>query len=264
MRWAAGAGASPNGMPLLVVPVTYIARATPRAAIVRLGVPDDGEFSFAPGQAVSLGRHGQPVAKFYSIASAPGDLRRNGEIEFLVGTQEDGRFDAHLAALAPGTLVDLKGPLGSFGLPAEPHPPRFVFVAGGTGIAPLRAMWRHLVAFHPDAGLEVLYSARTRAHFAYRDELEQLQTAGRITLMLTTTREPPPPWAPAEARSPEPEVRRPGPIQSGRIGLGHLEGPVGRGPAVHLLCGPPAFVAHVDHLLTGLGVPQELIRKEDW
>jgi len=250
-------------MPLLVVPVTYIARATPRAAIVRLGVPD-GEFSFAPGQAVSLGRHGLPAAKFYSIASAPGDLRRTGEIEFLVGTQEDGRFDAHLAALAPGALVDLKGPLGSFGLPAEPHPPRFVFVGGGTGIAPLRAMWRHLVAFNPDAGLEVLYSARTRAHFTYRDELEQLQTAGRITLMLTTTREPPPPWAPAEARSPEPEVRRPDPILSGRIGLGHLEGPVGRGPAVHLLCGPPAFVAHVERLLDDLGVAQESIRKEGW
>jgi methane monooxygenase component C len=240
-------------MPLLVVPVTCVARATPRAAIVRLGVPD-GEFSFTPGQAVSLGRHGQPVGKFYSIASAPGDVRREGEIEFLVGTREDGEFEAHLAALAPGTLVDLQGPVGSFGLPADPVPPRFVFVGGGTGIAPLRAMWRHLAGTRPGARMEVLYSARTRAHFAYRDELEELEASGRLTLTLTTTREPAQPGTEDLG----------GQGGRGRIGFTHLEAPAGRGPAAWLVCGPPAFVAHVERLLGDLGVAQELIRKEGW
>lgn len=250
-----------SGMPLLVVPVTHLSRATPTAAMVRLGLPD-GEFTFAPGQAVVLGRHGQAVRKPYSIASAPGDVRRQGEIEFLVGTGEDGQFDAHLASLAPGTLVDLQGPLGSFGLPADPYPSRVVFVAGGTGIAPLRSMWRHLMATRPDALVEVLYSARTRAHFAYRDELEELDTAGRLGLMLTVTRE-----RVEAAGGPEGMGAR-GPrgstVMSGRIGLAHLERPAARGLAVWLLCGPPAFVAHVEHLLAELGVPPESIRKEDW
>jgi ferredoxin-NADP reductase len=223
----------------------------------------DGEFSFVAGQAVSLGRHGQPVAKFYSIASAPGDVRRTGEIEFLVGTGEDGLFDAHLAGIVPGTLVDLQGPVGSFGLPPDPFPPRVVFVAGGTGIAPLRAMWRHLVASGTDAHLEVLYSARTRAHFAYRDELEQFEASGRLTLTLTATREPAGACLEAGPGIP-PGSAGLKPVLSGRIGVTHLEGPVSRGPAVFILCGPPAFVAHVEHQLAGLGVTQELIRKEGW
>ena len=40
-------------------------------------------------------------------------------------------------------MVDVEGPLGSFTFPADPEERRFVFIAGGTGIAPLRAMLRH-------------------------------------------------------------------------------------------------------------------------
>lgn len=252
-------------MPSLVVPATHVEQATPRAAIVRLVVPE-GEFVFRPGQAVTLGRHGQPSSKPYSIASAPDDLRRTGELEFLVGTGEDGRFDAHLAGLTAGGLVDLQGPLGSFGLPDEPCLRRVVFVAGGTGIAPLRSMWRHLGATRPDVQREVLYSARTRAHFAYEDELEELEAAGRLRLVLTTTREPAQPGAEGPGGQALRGIRlRPGsPILFGRIGASQLQASAGRGPAVYVLCGPPAFVAHVDRLLGDLGVAPQLIRKEGW
>jgi ferredoxin-NADP reductase len=245
-------------MSLLVVPVTDVAPTTPRAAIVRLGV-SGVELTFAPGQALMLGRHGQPVRKPYSIASAPDDVRRGGVVEFLVGTAEDRRFDSHLAGLAVGTPVDLEGPLGSFSLPADSSLSRFVFVAGGTGIAPLRSMWRHLVHTRPGARLDVVYSARTRAHFAYRDELAELKAAGRLTLTLTTTREPAP--GGEEGRSTEAAGSR---HRSGRIGREHLEDLVAQGPAVWLVCGPPAFVPHIEGLLDELGVPRDSIRKEGW
>jgi len=248
-------------MSFLVVPVTYVARVTPTAAVVRVGIPGGG-FSFAPGQAVILGRHGQPAGKPYSIASAPEDVRRTGEMEFLVGVGEHGQFDEHLAGTAPAALLDLDGPFGSFLLPPGSHPGRFVFVAGGTGIAPLRAMWRHLGGARPDAPLDVVYSARTRAHFAYEDELRRLAADGHITLALTTTREPI--QSGAEGHRDTGAEGTVGGRLTGRVGREHLEGLVARGPAVWLLCGPPAFVAHVERLLGELGVPSLLIRKEDW
>ena len=43
--------------------------------------------------------------------------------------------------------VSVDGPLGSFTFPDHPRERRFVFIAGGTGIAPLRSMlWHALLA----------------------------------------------------------------------------------------------------------------------
>jgi len=48
-----------------------------------------------------------------------------------------------------GTLVDVEGPLGTFTFPEPPGQPQLLFVAGGTGIAPLRAMIDHAIRHHP-------------------------------------------------------------------------------------------------------------------
>ena len=62
----------------------------------------------------------------------------------------------------PGTRIDFEGPTGAFTLGAAPAP-AYLFVAGGTGISPLRAMLRHLIA--TDAGVAAvgaLQRARAR------------------------------------------------------------------------------------------------------
>ena len=67
-------------------------------------------------------------------------------------------------------MVDVEGPLGSFTFPAAPDERRFVFIAGGTGIAPLRAMLRHALHAAAIARSACFYSARTPDEFAYEDE----------------------------------------------------------------------------------------------
>jgi NAD(P)H-flavin reductase len=54
-----------------------------------------------------------------------------------------------------------------------------VFVAMGTGVAPLRSALRHVLTRPDDFGqLVVLYGARTPDDFCYRDETEIWEAAG--------------------------------------------------------------------------------------
>src|SRR5262245_36886244 len=134
-----------------------------------------------------IASHGAEARRPYSIASAPEDARRDDFVELLIGVNDEGVPGPHLT-LDPGALIDVEGPLGAFTFPPAPEETRFVFIAGGTGIAPLRAMLRH--ALHePHRHIGVLYSARTPGEFAYEGELQSLARAGRIELRQTVTRD---------------------------------------------------------------------------
>src|SRR5207245_11503724 len=141
---------------------------------------------YAPGQAVLVAAQGQPARKPYSIAASPEDAARDGWIELLVGVDDQGVAGPHLS-LDPGALVDVEGPVGTFTFPSGPAERRFVFIAGGTGIAPLRAMLRHALAIpHREIGL--VFSARTPEEFAFEDELRAFARDRRIELRQTVTR----------------------------------------------------------------------------
>src|SRR4030095_2460686 len=106
-----------------------------------------------------------------------------------------GRPGEHLS-LEPGADVDVEGPLGTFTFPEWPTERNFVFIAGGTGIAPLRSMLRHVI-FGPIRAGSVgrLYSARTPDEFAYEDEFHALASTGVIELRLTVTRDTDRSWS---------------------------------------------------------------------
>jgi len=207
---------------ILNLPIREVLPATPRAHIVRLDL-DGHPFEYAAGQAVLVGNQGSETRKPYSIACAPEDARRDGWIELLVGMDED--------------------PQG--GPPVEG---RFLFIAGGSGIAPLRAMLRHALQI-PHANVGLLYSARTPDDFAYESELRALADAGHIELRQTVTRAGDTiDWRGARGRI-------------GRVELGQL---VHDAETLCFVCGPPALVDEVPKLLEEIGVCRSRIRIEEW
>ena len=148
---------------MLTLPIREVLPATPRARIARIDL-DGHPFDYAPGQAVSIATHGQDKRRPYSIAAAPEDSRRDGWLELLIGVNVEGSAGSHLT-LEPGIPIDVDGPLGSFTFPPAPVERRFIFIAGGTGIAPLRAMMQR--ALHlPHRNIGLFYSARTPDEFA--------------------------------------------------------------------------------------------------
>jgi ferredoxin-NADP reductase len=230
----------------LTLPVRDVAAATPRAAIVRLDL-NGHSFDYRPGQAVLVGRTGQGLYRPYSLTTAPYEARQRSELEILVGLDVGGSMGAHLPDPAPGVRVDVEGPVGSFEFPEDPEEQSFLFVAGGTGIAPLRAMLHEALARKAGWRLAVVYSARAPDEFAYSEELQRLANEGAIALRQTVTRPERGTWTGTR----------------GRITAGHVA-ELADTDTLCFVCGPHAFVEAMVPLLRHAAVLPERIRVEDW
>ncbi len=123
---------------------------------VFLRLPAVEEFNYRPGQYLDVMLSGGRRRSF-SIASAPRD---GGLIELHVRRASTSGFTGQLFdSMHSGTLLRIEGPLGQFWFRAEsPRPP--LFVGGGTGYAPLRAMLRQLVAAGDRRSVTLYWGAR--------------------------------------------------------------------------------------------------------
>src|SRR5215510_10100626 len=127
---------------------------------------------FIPGQVAMLGIANEEPA-YFAFASAPEDR----ELEILV--KRSAGASAALFNLQAGEHVNLLCVAGhGFDLKHQ-RGSDLVFVAMGTGVAPLRSALRHVLNRKGDFGqLVVLYGARTPDDFCYRDETEGWEDAG--------------------------------------------------------------------------------------
>ena len=234
-------------MSLVTAPLSDIAVATPRSRLLTIDLAGHA-LSFLPGQAVMVGAHGQPTRRPYSIACSPARAAERRRIELLVGLERDGDLGRNFGPAEPGMLLDIDGPMGAFTFPEAPAQNWLLFVAGGTGIAPLRAMLDYALDLEPLPRISLLYSARRSDEFAFIDELRAHADAGILELHQTVTRDSAG-WAGGR----------------GRIGRAHFEAVLHEpSDTLVFVCGPDALVNESVSTLEALGVPAELIRTEQW
>ncbi|HEV2763237.1 MAG TPA: hypothetical protein VGV38_09715 [Pyrinomonadaceae bacterium] len=129
--------------------------------------------AFAPGQVAVL-RFGDEPPSYFAIASAPED----DELEFLIKRSAGGPGRL-VYEMRVGDRVELREIVGR-GFDLAAHAGRdLVFVAMGTGVAPLRSALRHALAHPNEYGrIFVLYGARTPDQFCYRRDIEEWKRAG--------------------------------------------------------------------------------------
>lgn len=227
---------------MITLAVGEIRRATPTSRLLRLTL--DRGFEYEPGQSALIGLHGQPDRRHYSLTTPPETASRARTLEFLVRTDRDGSIGPHLDGVGKASLIDVEGPVGSFVLPPRFAERRLLFVAGGTGIAPVRAML--LRAMRVDGlSIGLAYSARTSREFAFLPELRQLRRRG-LRLALSASREAPPSWR----------------HHRGRINQTRLAALVESPETLCFVCGPPALVEDVPRALMNLGIDEARIRTE--
>jgi ferredoxin-NADP reductase len=206
----------------------------------------DEAFPYRAGQVAEIGPDGAGLVP-YSIASAPEEAAADGSLEFLIKVDARGRWGDHFEPLHRGQRLQIRGPLGHFTFPDDPAEREFLFIAGGTGIAPLRAMIRH-GRTTVTGTFRLLFSARTPLDFAYRRELCGMARRGEIALTLTATRDATDVWR----------------GERGRIAATQLSALIRTPETLCFVCGPASMVEEVPRMLRHLGIDRSRIRVEEW
>jgi ferredoxin-NADP reductase len=146
-----------------------------------------------------------------------------------------GRYTHELRRLRPGVHVIAHGPFGAF-TAGHARRPRALLIAGGSGIAPIRALLEEL-----PPGAVLLYRARTEAELTFRAELDRLayHRGTAVRYVLGSRHHP----GPRHMLTPD--------------GLRDLVPDVRRRDAY--LCGPAGLVEAATATLRRLGVPRRHI-----
>jgi len=186
----------------------------------------------------------------YSIASAPAETRTSGRLDFLIKIESSGRWGRQFDAIQQGDRLGVDGPFGSFLFPSQPREQRFLFIAGGTGIAPIRAMIQQAALTGVPGQMKLLYSAKTADDFAYLPELRELAAQRGLSLRLYVTRE-------TTATESEHFAR-------GRISIAQIAPLVDDPATLCFVCGPESMVDAVPQMLLELGIERARIRLEEW
>jgi NAD(P)H-flavin reductase/hemoglobin-like flavoprotein len=204
------------------------------------------EFQFVAGQSLSMEIPQRPqMWRYFSPANAP---RQDGSIDLHVQQIDGGQVSTALVRhLKPGDKVKLGAPVGDrLTRPAE-DPTDLLMVAGGTGLAPLRAVLeqidREWDRFGVAPRVHLLHGVRMPWHLHDRPLLRELAKHR--------------PWFDyTEVVSHDPSF----PGTRGKVGAvaarQHLTG------RTAMVCGGPQMVAHTLEQLTSAGMHPENIKYE--
>ena len=200
-----------------------------------------------------------PVSRAYSIANRPEDA---GKIVMNIrlavpppGVPDapPGVVSSFLFGLKPGDTVLAAGPFGDFR--AQETDREMVFIGGGVGMAPLRAIIHdQLTRVKTDRKVSFFYGARSKTDLFYDEEFEALAKA-----------HPNFQWVPALS-DPDPDD-----AWEGATGFVHeaarkhyLADHPAPDECEYYLCGPPLMIRAVLHMLDEQGVEPESIFFDDF
>lgn len=141
--------------------VSYLERLAPDVIQVKLRLPPTADFNFIPGQYIDvIGENG--IRRSYSIANSG---FQDKLLELHIRAVESGAMSEYWFKQAKvNDLLRLNGPLGTFFLRDAPDMD-LVFLATGTGIAPVKAMLESLLLNSADLSyrsVTVLWGGRVR------------------------------------------------------------------------------------------------------
>ena len=211
----------------------------------RLKLADPPSLDLKAGQFIIMNvpKDGAIVKRAYSVASPPYEPTA---IDLCIQHVEGGIASTYFWKLKEGDSVSISGPHGNFLLkdPIDYDP---VFMATGTGVAPLRAMIRHLVHINCTREIWLLFGTRYEHALLYESEFRSLASVRKNFHYIPT-------------------VSRP---KDWHGEVGHIQQTFQK----HItdfsnkeiyLCGWLEVVKAICKDLEGLGVPKERIHYEEW
>jgi ferredoxin-NADP reductase len=208
-------------------------------------VTGPGPFRFVAGQFLSLhlDHDGADDVRPYSLASAPSEDNR---FDLCLNRVPGGFFSNYLCDLAAGAEIEYEGPYGFF-TPRQPLRDS-VFVATGTGIAPIRGMLQEIFRRGNERQIWLIFGVRYPETILYRQEFEEL-----------AARQPNFHFSPTLSRGPAGWPGRRGYVQE------HTERLLAERPDLDVyICGLKAMVDDLRARLKARGLDRKQIRYEKY
>ena len=136
--------------------------------LVKIRLPAKERLQFLAGQYIDFQlKDGR--SRSYSLANPPHD---DALLELHIRHVPGGLFsDQVFSTVKERDILRLKGPLGSFFIRDDSDKP-MIFIAGGTGFAPIKGMLEHAFAEHTDRELVLYWGVRSLKDL-YMAELPQ-------------------------------------------------------------------------------------------
>ncbi|GAA2150811.1 ring-1,2-phenylacetyl-CoA epoxidase subunit PaaE [Humibacillus xanthopallidus] len=177
--------------------VAAVERLTDDAVAVTFEIPDEllEEYRFEPGQHLTVRAmiQGQEVRQSYSICQSRGAAGMEHLRRVAVARVPEGRMSTFLNdVVAPGDVLDVMTPLGSFTCPTRPDGIRHhVAIAAGSGITPVIALLTTALEEEPGSRATLLFGNRRTSSIMFLEELEDLKNRfpGRFQLITVLSRE---------------------------------------------------------------------------
>ncbi|MDO5725707.1 MAG: 2Fe-2S iron-sulfur cluster binding domain-containing protein [Tissierellia bacterium] len=156
--------------------VEAVEQLTPKIKRLRFKLPEGETIKFKPGQYVQLKApayegNDEEVYRAYSVASS---IKDSNHIELLIGYTGGIATTYVHQHLKEGDEVNINGPYGDFHY-QEDDGGEMIFVAAGTGFAPIRSILYHMLDHDIKRKARFYFGARTPDDLFLLDEMKMFE-----------------------------------------------------------------------------------------
>ena len=228
--------------------LTSIEKSTRDVTTFRFESKEKTSVHFIPGMFAMLTykdpETGKSISRAFSIANAP----PSDYFEFFIA-MINGQLTSKLADAKVNDVYYISAPYGQFQFDINAGT-KFLFLAGGTGVAPFFSMLRQAESMNKKLDCSMIYSVKYPYDIIEKEEIEKFEKDMDLKNLVTVTR-------PAEGDG--------WTGQTGRINGEMIKKFV---PdfldRIIYICGPPAFVTALKNDLIAMGANDREIRAEMW
>lgn len=218
--------------------ITNIIRLTDMEKLFQIRMVNDDDwkrFSFLPGQFVMLELPGYGEIPI-SFSSSPSI---KSTIELCI--RRAGKVTEALHKAKRGAIVGLRGPFGTYFPMEQMKGNNILLIAGGLGLAPLRAPISFVIENRADfQNVYILYGAKNPSQLLFDYQYEQWNRIDDITLEVIVE---------------EPDKNWIGPVGMITKLLDDITVPADETYAI--VCGPPVMFKFVCNRLNAMGIPMQ-------
>ncbi len=232
---------------MLQLKIEAIKWETPDTATFFLSEISGKKINYKAGQFITLvfTHHDEEIRRSYSLSSSPDEALLSVTVKRITNG-EISRF--MLTKLTPGNIISAVEPAGIFTLTDLKSPKDLIFFAAGSGITPVFAQLKYILARPGNSRITLIYSSQNTSSVLFKKQLDELASThpDRLSIVYLLSS----------------EGNRLNNIMVEQLVGQNVHFDINR--AEFYLCGPFAYMRMIRLTLLYMGIEPAQIRKENF